>query len=131
MGYILVIEDDEVMRDMVMQMLQREGFSVHCAENGSRAHKVLTRRQDTCMLIVTDIIMPEKDGLEFIMSLKNAQTAIPIIAVSGGGRIRPESYLDMAQQLGADHVFAKPFNRTDFLRTVRTIVGAHESVYPS
>ncbi len=124
MAHILVIEDDEVMKDMLIQMLEREGYTVESTSNGTPAERILG--QHDISLIITDIVMPEKDGLETIMSVRKSGSSIPVIAVSGGGRIHPDSYLDMASQLGADHLFKKPFDRRDFLNTVAECIDQQE-----
>ena len=76
-------------------------------------------------LVITDLIMPEQEGLETITSLKKEYPGIKIIAISGGGRIGPEAYLPAAQELGADRVFSKPFDVRELAETVKELL-SHE-----
>jgi DNA-binding NarL/FixJ family response regulator len=74
-------------------------------------------------LIITDLIMPEKEGIETIMELKKDFPDVKIIAISGGGRSKPESYLNLAKQLGAKRVFPKPIDREELLNAIRELLG--------
>jgi DNA-binding response OmpR family regulator len=117
MKKILVIDDDEMVNDMIVQMLTEAGYEADSALDGTKGLKLLeTRSYD---LIITDIVMPEKEGLETIMAIRKKQKGLPIIAISGGGRIGPKQYLHMAQQFGADYTFQKPFDKASFLGAVR------------
>ena len=98
-GRVLVIEDEPQMRKMLKQMLEEKGCDVVEASDGNEGIKLY--RANPFDLIVTDIIMPEKEGIETIMELKKDFPYVKIIAISGGGRIEPESYLNLAKQLGA------------------------------
>ena len=116
MGKILVIEDDDLMRDMLVEMLARDGHEVLSASNGVEG---LSRIEDESFeLVVTDIVMPEKEGLETILSIRRTQS-VPIIAISGGGRNLPMNYLKAAEKFGADFAFTKPIDRKLFLAAVR------------
>lgn len=117
MAEILIIEDDAIMRNMLVQMMEREGYSVQATENGYEAIKLLN--QIPFNLVITDIIMPEKEGLEIIMFLKNKLPTIPVIAISGGARISPETYLNLASKFGAKFTFKKPFDRDEFVMAVK------------
>ncbi len=117
MARILVIDDDEIMNSMIVQLLSEVGYEAEGAEDGNLALKLLETK--TFDLIVTDIIMPEKEGLETIVAIRKTNKTVPIIAVSGGGKLGPEQYLDMAKHFGADYAFQKPFYREPFLAAVR------------
>ena len=117
MARILVIDDDKIMNSMVVQMLKEAGYEVKSALDGKHGLKLLDAK--TFDLIVTDIIMPEIEGLEMIRVVRAINRKIPIIAISGGGKMRPENYLKMAQGLGADYTFEKPFGKDPFLAAVR------------
>ena len=73
-------------------------------------------------LVITDLIMPEQEGLETISRLKKEYTGIKIIAISGGGRIGPEAYLPAALELGADKVFSKPFDVQEVVASVHELL---------
>jgi len=110
MAHILVIEDVAEFRQMLVQMLQQDGHRVDTAGDGVEAMALLPRvRPD---LIITDILMPNMDGVEFIMNLSRRSVATPIIAMSGGRRsITSEFILDSASLLGVKSTLVKPFSR--------------------
>ena len=78
---------------------------------------------DTIDLVITDIVMPEKEGLETIREIRAVNPDVRIIAISGGGRIKPEDYLDWANRIGVDRTFAKPVRRVDLLKAVNDLLG--------
>jgi DNA-binding response OmpR family regulator len=117
MAKIMVIDDDEVMNSMIIQMLSKAGYEVRGARDGRGGLDLL--EMEPFDLIITDIIMPEKEGLETIMTIRKLNKTVPIIAISGGGKIGPDQYLKLAQQFGADYSFQKPFDKGHFLSAVR------------
>ena len=117
MARILVIDDDEFVNGMIVQLLSEAGHEVLSAQDGRCGLKILESKP--VELVVTDIIMPEKEGLETIAAIRKTNKSIPIIAVSGGGKLGPEHYLHMAKHFGADYAFQKPFYREPFLAAVR------------
>jgi YesN/AraC family two-component response regulator len=117
---ILIIDDEEQIREMLAQMLTREGYEVVHAENGKEGMRVC--REEDVDLIITDIIMPEKDGIEMILELRHDFPNLKVIAISGGGRLGPDGYLEMAQKLGAHRTFFKPFNRKEILDAVQELL---------
>jgi CheY-like chemotaxis protein len=119
MKSILVIDDEIQVRMMLRQMLEREGYEVIDAPNGKVALTLI--KEKPVDLVITDLIMPEKEGLETIMELKRNYSDLDIIAISGGGRIKPEEYLSFAQRLGAVYTFKKPVSRLELLEAVREL----------
>ncbi len=117
---ILIIDDEEQIREMLAQMLTREGYKVVHADNGKEGMKAC--REQEVDLIITDIIMPEKDGIEMILELRHDFPHLKVIAISGGGRLGPDGYLEMAQKLGAHRTFFKPFNRKEILDAVQELL---------
>jgi DNA-binding NtrC family response regulator len=114
---ILVVDDEEQIRSMLTQMLENEGFSVDTAENGEVGMDLITRHDYD--LVITDMIMPVKDGLKLIMEMVREYPDLPILAISGGGAIKAERYLTMAGYLGDDIVtLEKPFKRDTLLALV-------------
>lgn len=105
---ILVIDDDPQIRQMLREVLVWAGYDVFEAENGREG--LLQQRRHLADLVITDLIMPEQEGLETIAVLKKEFPGLKIIAVSGGGRVGPDMYLPTAQEFGADMVFSKPFD---------------------
>jgi DNA-binding response OmpR family regulator len=118
---VLIIDDDEQIRVLLQQMMQWAGFDVMVAENGKIAMQMQSRQPAD--LVITDLIMPEQEGLETISRLKKEYAGIKIIAISGGGRIGPEAYLPAALELGADKVFSKPFDVQEVLAAVKELLG--------
>ena len=117
MAKILVIDDEPQVRAMLRQMLEREGFEVMDAPDGKEGIKLY--QENPTDLIITDIIMPEKEGLETIRELKKDYPDVKIIAISGGRRIEPGEYLLLAERFGAIKTFAKPVQREELLNAVR------------
>jgi DNA-binding response OmpR family regulator len=120
MPRILIIEDDESFRPMLRQVLCREGHDVLEACNGREAIDLL--EHESVNLVITDIIMPEQEGLETIRQFRENHPIVKIIAMSGGGRCSSQDYLPVAKRLGADHILYKPFSRQELLLTVRDLL---------
>lgn len=117
---ILVIEDDDSFRNVLIQMLEKAGYEVLSADNGNQA--LVHCRTESPDLVLTDIIMPDKEGLETIQELLNQCPNLKIIAMSGGGRFGPNSYLPMAAKLGAKRTLQKPFMREELLSTISDVL---------
>ena len=117
MENILIIDDETPIRSMVRLILERAGYTVREAQDGIEGIRVF--RETPADLVITDLIMPNKDGIGMIIELKKDFPELKIIAMSGGGLNRPEGYLRGAQKLGAACTLSKPLNRNDLLRAVR------------
>lgn len=120
MSAILVIDDDASVREVVSEMLRLEGHEVIIAENGRDAVPLLSARHID--LVITDLIMPEKEGIETISEIRRSDSRIPIIAISGGGRLGPGDYLETARYIGADATLAKPFARQELLAAIDALL---------
>jgi DNA-binding response OmpR family regulator len=114
MSLILLIEDDTPLRRALRLGLERSGHEIVEAGNGREGIAAFKAR--SADIVVTDLIMPEVEGVETIRGLRALGARVPIIAISGGGRGSPRDYLQVARHLGANHVLAKPFE-IDTLRT--------------
>ncbi|UCE65350.1 MAG: response regulator [Candidatus Zixiibacteriota bacterium] len=112
MANILIIEDDQRLRLALKENLMFRGYEVNDAANGLEGIDKFTSNKPD--LIVMDIIMPEKEGIETIREIKRDFPSVKIIAISGGGTLGPEHYLKVALAIGADKALKKPF-RTDLL----------------
>ncbi|MGM0667271.1 MAG: response regulator [Bacteroidota bacterium] len=119
MAGILLVEDNDDLRMMLKSALEKRRHVVVEASNGREA---LNKFKQSLDIVVTDILMPEQDGIGLIMEVKKLKPEIRIIAISGGGKISPSSYLDLAKTLGADAVFSKPFELKSFISEVERIV---------
>jgi DNA-binding NtrC family response regulator len=104
---ILLVDDDDLSRGAVHRMLERAGYSVHSTGQGSQA--IARYKTDPSDLVITDLIMPETDGLEIIQELRRIDPAVKILAISGGGRVDAGEYLSVARKFGAIEVLPKPF----------------------
>ncbi len=102
-------------------MLERAGFEVDLASNGNEGIDLF--RKSPSDLVITDIIMPEKEGLETIREMKRMQPQLKIIAMSGGGEISAEHYLEMAKIFGASRIIEKPFTQKTMVSTVKELMG--------
>ncbi|MBW1811270.1 MAG: response regulator [Deltaproteobacteria bacterium] len=122
MPQIIVIDDDEQVRLWLKLALERAGHEVLDARDGQQGIKLL--RNNPADLVITDIVMPEKEGIETIIELRNQFPDLKIIAISGGGRNLPENYLDMAAKLGADRTFTKPIQREELLDAIKDLLGS-------
>ena len=107
MGRILVIDDDRAMRGTIRKILEHDGHEVREAEDGRKG--LASFRADPVDVVVTDLIMPEQEGIETIMELRALAPGVRILAVSGGLSPETDGRLDDAQALGADASLAKPF----------------------
>ncbi len=117
---ILVADDDECMRSVLREMLERAGYEVMEASNGIIA--MILQKENPADLVITDILMPEKEGIETILELKRDFPEVKIIAISGGGRGGSEEYLAIAGKMGAETTLAKPFMRKELLKAVRELL---------
>lgn len=125
MALILVVDDDDQVRAMLQTTLTRAGHDVLDAPDGKQAIELF--RQQPADLVIMDIIMPEKEGLETILELKREFPAVQIIAISGGGRLGPESYLESARRFGAARAFIKPIDREELLAAIEDLLGSREA----
>ena len=125
MARILIIDDEDELRSMLRQMLEQAGYEVTEAVNG--AEGIQFSEQNTHDLIITDIIMPEKEGVETIIALRRADPDLPIIAISGGGRLDATDFLTMTKKLGARRTLSKPFRRDQLLEAVGECLAKDEA----
>ena len=119
MTSILVVDDDFQMREMLGVILERKGYDVKTASDGKVALQMQSKKPFD--VVITDIIMPGKEGLETISDLRRDYPWTKIIAISGGGGYKPEGYLELARQRGADRVLAKPFGSWEILGAVKEL----------
>jgi two-component system cell cycle response regulator CpdR len=122
MGKILIIDDEPYILLMLKKMLEKAGYEVDLAANGREGLELFVK--ESADLVITDIIMPDKEGLELILEMKKLSPELKIIAISGGGRISPESYLECARHFGAERVFQKPFRQQELVSAVRELMAS-------
>jgi DNA-binding NtrC family response regulator len=121
MQRILLIDDDHHILLMIKKMLERVGYEVDLASNGNEGLELF--QEMPADLVITDIIMPEKEGLETIREMKRLQPDLKIIAMSGGGKISADNYLETAKIFGASMVLEKPFSQKTMVSAVNKLMG--------
>jgi CheY-like chemotaxis protein len=122
---VLVVDDNLALRGIVSALLRAEGHAPLSVANGDEALEAL--RREPVDVILTDILMPRKDGLEFIEEVRGSLPSVPIVAFSGGGHWRQGDYgLKAAKSLGANVVIRKPFDRQELLEAIETAVSPSE-----
>jgi DNA-binding response OmpR family regulator len=119
MADILVIDDEAALRRLVARILKGAGHSVREAENGRVGLQLF--RELRPALVITDIVMPDQEGIETILELRRDAPSLPILAISGGGG--EGAYLRMATGLGATEALAKPFGADELLAAVAKLLG--------
>ena len=122
MAHILVIDDDPVLRRVITLALEAVGHSVLRCENGKKAVDFLTHERAD--LLITDILMPEMDGVETVRAARQLHPNLPILAMSGGGSFDPTDYLGMARVFGATDVLPKPFRPAELVELVAKLLAA-------
>lgn len=120
MARILVIDDDPWVVKIFQQILEGEGHEIMTAGNGQEGLDLF--RQNQADLIITDMVMPVKDGLKMIMELEKEFPNVPIIAISGGGVIEPERYLTLAESIGTKKTLTKPVTKAELLNAVSEVL---------
>ncbi|PYP41673.1 MAG: response regulator [Gemmatimonadetes bacterium] len=121
MKHILLVDDDELSRGAVRKMLERSGYDVQSTGIGQEA--LAWYRREPADLVITDLIMPDTDGLEMIQELRRINPAVRVLAISGGGRVDAEEYLSVARKFGAVEVLPKPFTASDLKQAVEAALG--------
>jgi CheY-like chemotaxis protein len=117
---ILVIDDDPSVRKFIATTLKRENHVVTEAENGAEGLKRLQEEKDIS-IIITDLLMPEKEGIETIMEIRKINPSLKILAISGGGKVGPENFLLLADAVGANATLRKPFSGQELLMCLKLL----------
>lgn len=120
MQHILIIDDDAVIQSVFSQLLESKGYSVETASEGKEGLKKMHAR--TPDLIITDIMMPEMDGLEVVQNIRNYHPGLPVIAISGGMQTASMNFLPLAERFGACKVFEKPLSLVKLLEAVQELL---------
>lgn len=120
MAHILVIDDDSAIRNLFTQLLESRNYSVETAAEGKEGLAKMDARMPD--LIITDILMPEMDGLELVQSIRDHHPGLPVIAISGGMQSAAINFLPFAKRFGASKVFQKPIELPDLLQAVEELL---------
>lgn len=116
MKKILIIDDEELIRLTLEDALNYAGYDVVTAENGEDGYQ--KQKASPFDIVITDILMPVKEGIQTIKQIHSEWPDTPIIAISGGGKIQNTDYLNTAQEVGASAVLTKPFTEDDILAAI-------------
>ncbi|MEN8258465.1 MAG: response regulator [Thermodesulfobacteriota bacterium] len=119
---ILIIDDEHLIRNFLKTILTNAGYEVREAINGEEGlHLFYTFSPD---LVITDIVMPEKDGIEVIMEIRKNDSSVKLIAISGGGYVTADKYLNLAKALDISTCFNKPFHSHEIIEAVQELIGS-------
>jgi CheY-like chemotaxis protein len=118
---ILLVDDDDMSRGAIHKMLERAGYAVESTRDGGEVIRMYA--EQAADLVITDLIMPDKDGLEIIQDLRKLNPKVRILAISGGGRVDANEYLAVARKFGAVEVLSKPFTKDELRKAVNAALG--------
>ncbi len=121
MANILIVDDEKALRQGLVFVLVRLGHTVREADDGQQALRLVAEQAPD--LIITDLFMPEKDGIEVIREIRQMHPQLPLIAMSGGIQGDYDTFLRMAKRLGVSGTLSKPFSIQDFRATVEKVLG--------
>jgi CheY-like chemotaxis protein len=124
MAGVLIVEDDNDLREMLKNSLIKRKYTVFEASNGKEA--ILRFKPAITDLVITDLIMPDEDGLKVILNIKKIKPDIKIFAISGGGKAGPGNYLNIARALGADVILPKPFSLSDLISKIDSVLSTEQ-----
>lgn len=117
---ILLVDDEEAIRKMVRAILGEDHYDFAESSNGLEAQVLLDKQPFD--LVISDVIMPDCDGIELVMAIRRKLPEVKVIIMSGGGRVRAGHYLDLAGKLGASRVFEKPFDTSALRKAVQELL---------
>jgi DNA-binding response OmpR family regulator len=120
LAHILVIDDDPWILKIFKQILETEGHSVDTAADGQEGIDIY--RNFRADLVVTDMVMPVKDGLKTILELDKEFPGVKVIAISGGGVIEPDRYLALAESIGTKKTLTKPVRKDELIKAVNEVL---------
>jgi len=120
MKSILLVDDDQDFRESLRDLLEIKKYKVHEAKNGAQGLQVFNR--ETIDIVISDLLMPEIDGLELLMGLKGTNSDVPVIVISGGNRTKFDNSLEIAQELGANIVLNKPVSADILIDSIEQLL---------
>ena len=122
MAKVLIIDDNDEFRAVFRELLEKAGYEVVETSNGEDGIKAY--RRDPADVVITDIVMPGKEGVETMVELRREFPGVKLIAMSGGGFEDPETYLEGAKLIGgAVRTFAKPFSMEAMFKAIKEVIG--------
>ena len=121
MKRILLIDDDDDFRESLKEVLENRGFAVTAATDGDDGGRHLESQGYD--LVISDVLMPEKDGIELMLLVRSKWPDTRVLMISGGGRLGAQDCLSMCEQLGADGTLRKPFSADDITAMIDELLG--------
>ena len=121
---ILLIDDDDVIRLTMQSALKKRGFQVITAENGNIGLELF--KKESPHIVITDMLMPNKEGLETISEIRSLKTKVKIIAMSGGGSTQNMTFLKLAEKVGADQLLSKPVKPEQLIMAIENLLDNQE-----
>lgn len=121
---ILLIDDDDVIRLTMQSALKKRGFQVITAENGNIGLELF--KKENPQIVITDMLMPNKEGLETISEIRSLKTKVKIIAMSGGGSTQNMTFLKLAEKVGADQLLSKPVKPEQLIMAIENLLDNQE-----
>ena len=122
MAHILIVDDEPSIRDLLRLSLEAADHEVLQAECGAAAIRILEEATEPIDLVITDILMPDGDGIELISNLRKRDDAPPVVAITGGGLMLDYSSLSTAKSLGASAIMTKPFSCAELQETIQSLI---------
>ena len=123
MTTILVVDDEPNIRFIIKEIMEQEGYTILEACDGSQAMDVFQNNSNNIDLLITDLVMPKKNGLDLIMEIRAKHPTLKILAISGGGGLNGRfDYMPIAELVGAKAILTKPFNMDEFKTVVADIL---------
>ena len=119
---ILLVDDEITIVELEKQMLERLGYRATAHSNSLEALETFKADPDEYDLVITDMLMPDKEGIETILELQATYPGIKLIAMSGGGRTKNMTFLEMAKKVGAHEILSKPFKPSELLDAVERVL---------
>ena len=125
---ILVVDDDRAFREALCRALRAAGHAVEEAADGIQALRIAAAEPHD--LLITDLIMPNRDGIEVIMAVKQAHPALRILVISGQAKVGPLDLMEVAARLGADATLAKPFSTEQLFAKIAEVMAPRRPTTP-
>src|SRR6478609_11632571 len=125
-GKVLIIDDDAALLRLMSMAFTAAGYQTVAADNGRAGIRMAGAHKPD--LVVTDIVMPDIEGIGCIRAIKQGQRPPKVIAISGAGRSRGADYLSWARHLGADEVLAKPFRMSELMKMSRSVISNRSAI---
>lgn len=122
MATLLVVDDVLEVREYLRDLLVMNGYEVITATNGNEAVAMYTIMKSQIDIVITDILMPEKDGEEAILELRNLNPEVKIIAISGGGILNARDHLEIVEYLNVNYTFEKPIKKAELLQAIKILL---------